>query len=103
MSKIIKAGKSLDCGCCGDYFRTWEGYKDQDQDIGYGICNDCQGDAEQDNLKEYERIWKSLLEAVKLDTRAKMEAVVEKDQKMMIAYVNMAMEKGFVKYSIAGR
>jgi len=24
--------KELDCGCCGAIFRTWQGYKDQDQD-----------------------------------------------------------------------
>ena len=36
------ACKSLNCGCCGDWFETWKGYVDQDQDKGYGICKSCQ-------------------------------------------------------------
>jgi len=34
--------RTLSCGCCGVYFKTWEGYTDQDQDKGYGICESCQ-------------------------------------------------------------
>jgi len=44
--QAIRIGKSLDCGCCGQYFKVWEGYEDQDQDQGYGICQSCQGEAE---------------------------------------------------------
>jgi len=36
------AGKSLNCGCCGVWFKTWPKYVDQDQDQGYGICKSCQ-------------------------------------------------------------
>ena len=49
MARIIEAGKGLACGCCGSWFTTWEGYEDQDQDVGYGICKSCQGDAEERN------------------------------------------------------
>ena len=38
--------QTLSCGCCGHTFKTWEGYEDQDQDAGYGICRDCQESAE---------------------------------------------------------
>ena len=34
--------KNLKCGCCGIYFKTWDNYQDQDQDKGYGICEECQ-------------------------------------------------------------
>jgi len=34
--------KHLTCGCCGSWFMTWDGYVDQDQDKGYGICKSCQ-------------------------------------------------------------
>ena len=36
----------LVCGSCGDVFQTWDTYIDQDQDRGYGICHECQADAE---------------------------------------------------------
>ena len=39
----------LDCGCCGMGFWTWPEYVDQDQDQDYGICFECQDDAEQRN------------------------------------------------------
>lgn len=45
----IRVNKGLTCGCCGQYFKTWEWYIDQDQDNGYGICVGCQGDIAQDN------------------------------------------------------
>ena len=43
MSIYINVGRQLDCGCCGLPFSTWVGYRDQDQDAGYGICKSCQG------------------------------------------------------------
>ena len=41
---IEKIHGRLICGCCGDLFKPWEGYVDQDQDRGYGICRSCQAD-----------------------------------------------------------
>lgn len=38
--------KLLTCGCCGLLFKTWDGYEDQDQDVGFGICKECQDIAE---------------------------------------------------------
>jgi len=34
--------KNLICGCCGRCFERWNGYKNQDQDRGFGICAGCQ-------------------------------------------------------------
>jgi hypothetical protein len=48
MSKKFRR-KHLACGCCGIGFYTWPEYVDQDQDLGYGICMECQADAEKRN------------------------------------------------------
>ena len=37
---------SLKCGCCGESFKVWSDYTDQDQDEGFGICKQCQIDIE---------------------------------------------------------
>lgn len=96
----IQVGTGLSCGCCGSWFNTWEGYEDQDQDMGYGICKSCQGDIEDRNKATYKDIYEKILTAVKPDTKAKMEAAVAKDPDMLVVYANMALEQGFVKWSI---
>lgn len=93
--------KQLICGCCGIYFRTWDGYVDQDQDHGYGICVECQEDAEERLTKHYDDTWKKLLEAcTKQETRDKLIAQVEEDPEMKIVYVNQAIDKGLLKWVI---
>lgn len=53
--------KSLICGCCDADFRTWDGYVDQDQDKGYGICKRCQEDIQKRADKETEKSFQLLI------------------------------------------
>lgn len=53
---MSERNKHLSCGCCGTWFLTWSGYKDQDQDKGFGICRECQADIEAKN----EAMWVEL-------------------------------------------
>lgn len=93
--------KQLICGCCGDYFRTWDGYVDQDQDYGYGICAECQKDAEERITAYYDSAWTNLLEACeKQETRDKLLSEVERDPEMKTVYVNIALRDGILKWRI---
>ena len=102
MPRILKANKPLICGCCGTYFKTWKGYEDQDQDVGYGICRPCQGDAIEDNKAEYEKMYQTLMNGVKPETKQRMLDFVkdqdEWDGKVIL--VNIALEKGWLRWSI---
>ena len=98
--RTIEPGMWLACGCCAASFQTWEGYVDQDQDRGYGICKPCQDWHEERNKKEYDKMFDMLLGAMKPDTRAKIEAKVEEDPEMKIVYVNRAIEQGFFTWKI---
>lgn len=101
MPRIIEKNKELICGCCGTYFRTWQGYVDQDQDTGYGQCNRCQGDAKKDNEQQYDNIWNTITGAMKdEEVKARILKKVEEDPQMKIVYVNMAIAKGLIKWSI---
>ena len=57
--------KSLSCGCCGLYFKTWESYEDQDQDAGYGICQSCQKEAEKRVDSSLDSAWKQIQDGIK--------------------------------------
>lgn len=96
--RTIEVGKGLSCGCCGDYFYVWEGYVDQDQDNGYGICKDCQGYISDKNEKEYDKIYKTILDGVKPELKARIEEEVSKDPDMKYAWVNHALDKGWVSF-----
>jgi len=100
MGNILEAGISLTCGCCGTWFKTWKGYEDQGNDIGFGICTPCQEDQEADNKAHYDRMYNKILEAVQPDTRDKIEKAVAKDPKMKVVYVNMGMEQGWFEWGI---
>jgi len=57
--------KQLICGCCGQYFRTWESYKNQDQDAGYGICKSCQNNEGDKYIQEIEKGFNLILSTLK--------------------------------------
>lgn len=101
MPREIPVGKGLSCGCCGDWFETWEGYVDQDQDNGYGICKDCQEYIDAKNEKQYDDMIKQILEAVKPETAEKMRAKIAEDPDMKYAYVNGALDQGFFTFSVS--
>lgn len=102
MPKMLRSGINLMCGCCGLYFETWEGYIDQDQDKGYGTCEGCQDDVNEDNKKQYEKMYQTLMDAVKPETKQMMLNFVkdqtEWDGKVIL--VNIALEKGWLTWSI---
>ena len=91
--KTLRAGKNLDCGCCGEYFTTWKGYKDQDQDKGYGICRSCQADIE---IKDHAEVVK-LIDVVKIGLSAtnliKFENTTFEEQR---AFAMRCLDKGYV-------
>ncbi len=93
----IKVGTWLDCGCCGMGFKTWEGYEDQDQDLDYGICFECQGDAEIRNEEEYDKLIATVRTGFKnTDTLARFDARTRDGQK---AFALHCLNKGIIKYS----
>lgn len=70
----IRIGTWLSCGCCGSGFKTWNGYKDQDQDADYGICRSCQADAIRANRKLEREGFAVLRDALNDINRAKFDA-----------------------------
>jgi hypothetical protein len=65
--------KYLICGCCGQYFYTWKGYIDQDQDKGFGICESCQKEAEKREVKMINDSIKIILPNLKPENQAKIK------------------------------
>lgn len=93
----IKENTSLDCGCCGGYFRTWEGYEDQDQDSGYGICKNCQDYAAQKHEDFIDNMVNQISESLKPDNKAKFDKF-SKEKKRMFAMD--AYDKGMFTWKI---
>ena len=88
MSRFIKVGKWLDCGCCGEDFQIWEGYVDQDQDDGYGICHECQEDINVRRQARYEEVSTAYLEIMDADSRnAFLQMPIEDQQKAVEKYI----------------
>ncbi|MEP3248056.1 MAG: hypothetical protein ABJN40_05945 [Sneathiella sp.] len=96
----IKVGAWLDCGCCGLYFKTWEGYEDQDQDHGYGICHDCQGDLEVRNREEIDKGVEALRSSLNDENKTRLDAM---DYDMKSAIVLKALDEGVLQYKISRR
>lgn len=61
----IKPNTELICGCCGSYFKTWEGYTDQDHDCGYGVCQPCQDWIKEREETEYKKLMDQAIELIK--------------------------------------
>lgn len=97
MTKPFRS-ETLTCGCCGEWFKTWEGYKDQDQDKGYWICQRCQ-DAEQKKTdKRYKDTFKLIYDWVSDKSRETIDKKIKevgKDYKIIL--VNIALEKWRIK------
>jgi hypothetical protein len=87
-NKTYLKGLSLSCGCCGDRFTTWEGYEDQDQDNGYGICKGCQRDA---NKREKETMDRAIELVINSFQKAKNRVKFAKMDRKMQEYIVMEL------------
>ena len=97
---IIKPNTLLRCGCCGDDFKTWEGYINQDQDKGYGICKRCQESIEKHDQEEMNKAINTLRNGLNEENRAKLDAM---DRELQEAFVWQALEDDIMKFSVGGR
>jgi len=98
MARSIRVGKWLDCGCCGDDFQIWKGYTDQDQDDGYGICQQCQSEIQERNEAELDKIAQEIAAVMKPATRDAYLAKSVEDQRM---FALQCVNKGLVKMSFS--
>lgn len=97
MCRTIKKNKSLNCGCCGERFKTWEMYQDQDQDDGYGICHSCQEDIKTHEENEYDKLIDCLKSGLNPSNLEKYN-VMDRDTQKSLAY--LALEDGIIELSI---
>ena len=95
MSRRIR--KYLCCGCCGAGFDRWEGYIDQDQDQGYGICKDCQGIIEAKNVEAMDRAIDVLANGLNDTNKAKLRSASRMRQELL---VHFAFEDGIIGWHI---
>lgn len=97
--------ETLTCGCCWDWFSTWEWYVDQDQDKWYWICKKCQKAEQKRTDKFYDDTFEMIYNKVNDDTRAKFDARIKQlgKKKFKIILVNMALDKGRIDRSIWGK
>ena len=95
--RTLNVGKWLECGCCGSGFQVWSGYVDQDQDNGYGICKECQGDADVRNEEEWDKIIKLVADALSKENSEGFQ-VMDRDRQKCIC--SGMMDKGYIKWSI---
>ena len=97
--KTIKAGIELICGCCGSYFETWEGYIDQDQDDGYGICKRCQVWSDARGMSETNRLEKQGIELFKKNLTGKnLEHFLTRTEADQRAFVRKAIKDGVLTF-----
>lgn len=92
----ILVGKQLTCGCCGRWFKVWPEYRDQDQDLGFGICIECQELINDKNIAEIDRIVSVLEDGLNPANRARYRAM---DQDLRRAFALKALEEGVITYS----
>lgn len=81
MSRLIKR---LTCGCCGAGFRRWTGYRDQDQDKGYGICQPCQVSIARDDCDAMSDAIGLLSNALNDANRTKFQASSRMHQELLV-------------------
>ena len=95
---LIKLNTNLTCGCCGDGFRTWEGYQDQDQDSGYGLCKSCQGWIAEGNKREMDKCIKLIQDALNKKNQAKFKKMDREKQEYMVF---KALDDGILTFGFA--
>lgn len=94
--------QSLACWCCWCWFNTWEWYEDQDQDHGYWICKRCQDEEEKRNKRQYEDLFKQVIEWWNENTKNKIYDMIKKMgyEKTKNIIVNMGLDQWRFKRSI---
>jgi len=90
----------LICGCCGTYFITWEGYIDQDQDKGFGICKSCQQWMGKLYDKEMDKAIELMKEALNEDNSKKFSKMSRKNQETIIF---KAIEENILTFEFKNR
>ena len=80
----ITIGTMLACGCCGQAFDVWIGYKDQDQDKGYGICLSCQEKIEADNEAQFNKGFKVFREALNSENQLQWDKLDRDTKKALL-------------------
>ncbi len=96
----IKTNMYLRCGCCGEDFKTWKGYSDQDQDDGYGICRKCQGGISEHDEAEWDKAIKVMEDSLNKDNLDVFHAMNREEQK---DYVLEAIQDGVMEVVIKRR
>lgn len=91
--------KWLDCGCCGMAFVTWPEYVDQDQDLDYGICRECQGEADVRHSDIMTDAINQMSEALNPENRASFGTMPRERQEFI---VQGAIDKGLFTWTIGG-
>ena len=91
--------KYLTCGCCGLDFNTWPEYQDQDQDKGFGICEECQNRAEVRENDFINDTVKKILPSLKPENQKKLKEMSIEQKRYVI---DKLMEKGSLQWKIGG-
>lgn len=93
--------EQLKCGCCWEYFKTWEGYVDQDQDCWYGICKPCQAEDEKRNKAQYDEMFALIYGSLSPANKTKMDADIAKHgEERKTVIVNWALDKKIIWFEI---
>lgn len=89
--------KYLVCGCCGLGFYTWEGYQDQDQDAGYGICQDCQNWKQKKEEAFVEEAIANVLPDLKPENQKKLRKMTKAQKRYVVSGL---IESGALQFKI---
>jgi len=89
--------QTLTCGCCGDYFRTWDGYTDQGQDKGYGICKSCQTDIAEDDKRQMDKAIKLIKDALNRKNSKHFSSMPRIQQEYVVL---QAIDNGIMNFKI---
>ena len=96
MPNEIRIGTGLSCGCCGEFFYTWDGYVDQDQDLDYGICASCQESNEEHAEAEYDKLIDCIKTGLRPASLCQFEKKTRNEQK---AFALHCLNKGIITLS----
>lgn len=95
---IKQYAKHLICGSCGQYFKMWEGYIDQDQDKGFGICSRCQGEADIKEQVAFNKACMLVIGALKKYENREQFINMSKEEKYYV--IHKLFESGTLKWKI---